>query len=325
MIIVVYGDDFRTREKVHELREAFEKKIDPTGLNLSVYTDSSLRTMPGDMIQAATSFPFLAPKRFVLVRDVLGNAKKDEAELWETAFPRIPDTTILVFWETGNPETLLKKPILASLKQEKDVHVYPLPGLEGRELDNWIAERLRTRKTEPVKELTRLIAERTGGNLWEAAQAIDVLSSYGNGKPVSIEVAEKLVRPSPGEGAIFALMDAFAARSSADAMKKLIEERFAGTDDFQLFAMIARQVRLLLGAHSLLEEHPHASQGEAAQALGVSPFPASKALQQAKKFTKEELIHIHDLLFRLDLEMKSGGADAELSVDLLLEAFTNKK
>ena len=317
MILIIYGDDtFRVQERVQEMREAFAKKHDPTGMNLSSFpTDGQTLVAPGEALQAACSFPFLAPKRMVVVREVMANLKKDTEKIWLEGIKRIPASTILIFWETDAPASIEKSNLFKSLQTIADVHTYPFPFLEDAALTKWVNERVSTCQASITPDAVRLLVECVGSDLWQMNNEIGKLTAFAAGEKITIEMVKELVRAT-FEGQIFTLVDALARRNPTEALRLLEEERAAGSDDHYLLTMVLRQVRLLIGARSSLDENPRLSPAEAASALGVPPFLAGKVLGQARDFTFAELKHAHDELYHFDVGMKSGKLGADLAVDL---------
>jgi DNA polymerase-3 subunit delta len=320
MLIFVYGDDtFRVREKVRELEGAFRKKFDPTGMNSQSFPSEGKAIEMGDVLQAACSMPFMAAKRLVVVRDLIAGIKKDSEDAWTAGLARVPESTVCILWETLEPSALEKKAAFKTLAKGADVHKYPFPLLEGAALEKWTAQRIVSRGGTADASTVRELVSRVGADLWRLDAEIAKLVAYASGRTIDAKDVEAMVRPS-FEGEIFALMDAMSRREGKSALQKLREERWAGAEDFQLFAMLARQVRLLLAARAFLDEGK-SDKGGFADEMGVHPFVAQKTLQQARAFTYEEMLALHDQLFRLDQEMKTGGCDAELAVDLIATGF----
>jgi len=317
MLIFVYGDDtFRAQEKVGELREAFIKKFDPTGMNLSVFPSQNGKLDPGEILQSACSLPFLSPRRMVIVRDLVTETKKEAQKIWADGLSRTPETNIVVLWETEEPKALEKKALFKELKNAADVHFYPFPSLEGAELMKWVTARVKARGGVIDRDALNELVVRVGSDLWQLSGEIEKLVSFAEGKSITKTMVEELVRAS-FEGEIFALMDAVSQKRTSEAIQRLQQERWAGADDHYLLTMLARQVRILLGARSLLDENPRIGKDEVAQEMGVHPFVAQKALSQARGFTFENLRQAHELLFQYDAAMKSGGITSDLAVDLV--------
>lgn len=328
MLILVYGDDtFRAQDKVFKLREAFVEKHDKAGFNLAEFASGD---KPGEILQAVTSLPFMGTKRMVVIRDLVATTKTDGKEQWES-LARTPDSSIVILWETMEPKALEKKPlysvIASAAKQSPDeFRFYPFPSLEGSALSKWTSERIVERGGTIAPDALRELCDRVGGDLWQMDNEIGKLVNFtGTLVPLArraivLSDVDLLVRAT-FDGEIFALVDAISRKESARAIRLLEEERLSGGSDFAIFGMLARQVRLLLGARALLDENPRASSSQLAADMEINPFVAQKAIDQARKFTLADLRATHDLLFRYDAGMKSGVLDAELAVDLVTTAL----
>lgn len=315
MIILVYGDDsFRVQEKVTELRAAFTKKFDPTGINLSVFPDAKTGKMdPAEVIRSAMSFPFLAERRMVIARDLIASTKKEND--WADNLDKIPAATIFIMWETLEPKALEKKPLFKKLKDLAEAHFYPFPKLEGSALSKWTAGRVVERGGTIAPEALRALIERAGEDLWQLDGEIQKLIAYADGEQITKEMVDKLVRTS-FDSNIFALMDAVSSHRAAQVLQLLEEERASGAADGYIFSMLLRQVRILLSVRLCLDENPRANSSDIATALDLHPFVAGKALQQARGVSTNKLRLVHDLLYTFDVGMKTGKYSDKISVDL---------
>lgn len=315
MIILVYGDDaFRVRDKVAELRAAFAKKFDPTGLNLSVFPDNKTGKMdPTEVIRSAMGSPFLAERRMVVARDLIASSKKETD--WIDNLDKVPASTILILWETLEPKELEKKPLFKKLKKISEIHFYPFPKLESAALTKWTSQRIVSYGANIAPEALRALIERAGEDLWQLDGETQKLVAYADGEQITKEMVDKLVHAS-FDSNIFALMDAVSSHQAAQVLQLLEEERASGASDGYIFSMLLRQIRILLCVRLLLNENPRANKDEIVAALDLHPFVAGKAVPQARGFQTEELQRAHNLLYKLDVGMKSGKWDDKMAVDL---------
>ncbi|MEK7614876.1 MAG: DNA polymerase III subunit delta [Patescibacteria group bacterium] len=322
MIILAYGDDtFRVKEKVKQLKDAFVKKHDPSGMNVAVFpNERSAKLDPAEILQSLCSYPFLGSKRLVIIQDLISTTKKAEQAQWEEGFQRMPDSTIAVLFETGEPKAIEKKPFFTSLLKMSEVHTYPFPHLEGAALVSWITDRVKTFGGSIDRSAAQELAVRVSSDLWHMSHEIEKLIAYASGKMITISMVEELVRAS-FEGQIFGFMDAISKKQTGLAIKLLSQERSAGSDDHYLLTMLGRQVRILLSTRSLLDENSSITKQEIASALGMHPFVAQKAMEQARAFSFSQLVMVHDFLFEFDQKIKSGRMGVELAVDLTADAL----
>lgn len=321
MIIFIYGDDaLRVKERVEDMRQKFVDKFDPSGMNLDEFTvRSGVDTERGAVIGAAQSSPFLSEKRLVIVRGLVSSLKKAEAKPWIEGFSRVPSSTIVIFADAVTAATLEKAEIYKVLKDSPDTHAYPLPQLEGSELTNWALQRAKLHGASISPAVFTALLARTGADSWRLDAELQKLAAYANGTPISQSMIVSLV-PSNSEEDIFAFMDALATGQPAKALDKLASERQAGTDNFQLFGMLIRQIRLLLQARSVIDEVPRATKQTLAEALAVHPFVAQKLLNEVRSWSPTRLERLHELAFQLDKSMKSG-LSSDVSVDRLVVEF----
>ncbi len=330
MILLIYGDDtFRAQERVNEMRDAFRNKFDVTGMNLSQFpADDQTKILPEEVFGAVCSMPFLSAKRMVVVRDLLMSVRKDTEKAWAEGFKRVPESTILLLWETDEPKATEKTGLFKQLKDMAEAHLYSYPQLAGAALTKWIGDRAKMHGAGIAPDAVRELIERVGPDLWQmnseigklAAYAIPALSSLPKGSVgavIKAAMVRDLVRPA-FEGQIFGLIDAISRREPREALRLLENERQAGANNHYLLSMLMRQVRLLLAARSLLDEQPRITTGEAAEALGAHAFVAGKVLAQARAFSFADLRGTHDLLYRYDVGLKSGRIDVGLATDLVV-------
>ncbi len=321
MIIFIYGDDtLRVKERAEDMRQKFVEKFDPTGINVDEFVvRDGLESERGTVIGAAQASPFLSEKRMVVIRGLVSSVRKTESKLWVEGFSRVPSSTIVIFADAVAPATLEKSEIFKSLKDTPDVHVYPLPQLEGHELTAWVAARAKVHGAILLPAVLAALLARTGNDSWLIDAELQKLAAYANGVPIDQKMITELVRVESQED-IFGFMDALSSGQSSRALGKLAEEREAGTDEFQLFGMLLRQIRLLLQARDVVDSNSKAMKQDIADALSVHPFVAQKLLNEVRSWSPAKLESLHGLASKLDKSMKTGLAP-DVSVDRLVTSF----
>lgn len=314
MILCVYGDAFRVRERVKELKDAFRAKHDPTGLNFTQFPADGQKPNPSEALQSALASPFLGARRMVVVRDALAGSKKEAEKAWAGA-ERVPESTVLVFADPADPAAVEKTALFKAL-QGFGAKMEPLPSPSGAELAKWLVRRASVLSVGISADAAQDLALRTGTDLWQADTELQKLAAYAGARTITSAMVADMVRPA-FEGQMFALMDMVSQKRSREALRMLEEERQAGSADFYLLSMLQRQVRLLFSARLLLDDDPRASGPQAAETLGAAPFVAGKVLSQARGFTTQTLREAQALAYAFDVGAKSGRVEAGLAVDLL--------
>jgi len=226
-------------------------------------------------------------------------------------------------WESMEPSKLEKNKLFKALGGEAEVYTYPFPLLSGAELTKWVTTRAYELNARFDRAALTSLVERVGSDLWQMNNEIQKLAAYTDGEAVTREMVDGMVRAS-FEDQIFQLVDAVAQKKSAGAIRLLEEERVSGASDHYIFSMLLRQVRILLGVRSMLDDNPRSGKQEVASQLKLHPFVAQKALAQAKQFELDVLKNTYDLLFELDSGSKTGKIDAEMAVDLVVARMLEK-
>ncbi len=315
MLIFVYGEDsFRAQEKVQVMKDTFALKFDSSGMNLAEFASN---VSYGEAMQSIKSPPFLGEKRMVVIKDLLCGLKADGLKQWQEGLSSVPDSTIVILWESMEPGKLEKNKLFKAFKNEAKVHTYPFPVLIGSELSKWVTTRAQELGASFDRAALTSLVERVGSDLWQMNNEVLKLVAYAGGEIITREMVDSMVRAS-FEDQIFQLVDAVAQKKTTEAIRLLDEERMSGASDHYIFSMLLRQVRILLGVRSMIDTNPRVGKQEVASALKLHPFVAQKSLGQAKQFKLDDLNNTFDLLFALDHGSKTGKVDVEMAVDLVV-------
>jgi len=314
MLIFVYGENtFLSLRKLASLRQHFLKKYDPSGMNVAEFAVSKVKI--GEVMAAIQSPPFIATKRLVIVKGLCETySTKPDAKDWIDAFARIPESTIVVVWDDVSVKKMDRHALVKAFIDRSDVHAYPFDMLQGVALTAWAGTRAKELSLSISRPLLELIVARVGSDLWQLSGELEKLSAYVDGASVDQAAIDLLVRTN-SDDQLFALMDALSDGRVDRSLSLLSAQRQFGTGDQQLFAMLSRQMRLLLSVRDLIDERDQVNKQEVADVLSLHPFVAQKTLSQARRFTKEQLLHMQKLLYRLDLLIKRGQMDVGLAVD----------
>lgn len=149
-----------------------------------------------------------------------------------------------------------------------------------------------------------------GTDLERLSHELDKLAAYAAARSITRDDVSLLVERHVEEN-IFALTDALGNRQAADAARLLEQEYEAGSDPLGLFAMLARQVRLLVATASYLGAHVGAGSSQVAEALALHPFVAQKTVAQAKRYSWDQLLHMHGQLSLAERSIKTGRTRPE--------------
>ena len=324
MLYLVLGkDEFQREEFVGQLKTLMRKlpmgehNVDELG------GDASAR----EVIQAASTMPFLCSKRMVIVRGLLGRSTRgrggrsgrakraspdsDPAEELIAFLPQLPESTHLVLVEDDTAAVRALDGI------PKDAVKREFQPLRDDALPGWVVERAKRHHTVINRAAAQELAQLVGSDLRTLDQELAKLATYVDpGQTIQVDDVRKLV--SGGGPNIFALHDALAERRPGAAVTATQGLLVRGTDPAELFAQVVGLVRRLLIVKELTSQHRPLTQEAPRFGLSSSQFALQKLQRQSARFTWNELEHAYRALRDADVALKTGQLDPELALELAL-------
>lgn len=297
----------------------------------------SLRERLADTSPELLPFLDAAPETFAHVSP--SPSGEDDAERFrEWMERRIPPTTVLILVFLGTPP--LNAPLVRSLNQRGVLaDVDSLKKVSGRDaIALFINKRLKNARRRIEEEALRLFRERVGNDLRRVVDELEKLLAYVEENEIITPEDVRAAVSDASEVTIFDLTDAVGNRQLAKAFQCLRTLLRNGDPPIKIFAMVVRQVRLMLQARLLHEEGHFLTftpnmpyrlfvgtvlgkwseevvallpENASWNLLKQKPYAIYLALTQAANYSKEELLQAYDLLLRADEGLKSSGSFAE--------------
>ena len=313
-------DELRIEEEVEKFRAQMNES--PNGeMNISEFDGES--TSVPEILNAVTSYPFLADRRLVIVKGLVawitrkgaGETGKNAVERLAADVPVLPEWARLVLVERDKlPDNnkIIKLARETSTGMEK---AYVVP----KDSSAWITKRAADAYNAQIDpHAAHALASVTGDDLRRADNELVKLVSYVEGaRPISEEDVA-LLTPYVAEANLFEMVDALTEGRGKVALAllyRLLQEK--DEDPFRVYSMIVRQFRLLL----IAKEHlAFGGRREGLkEALGTgSDFVVEKASRQSRAFSLEQLEDIYRTLLDYDLRMKTGRIEPQLALDLFI-------
>lgn len=320
MIIHLTGPDaYRSRARLHQLRDAFIAKHDPQGFNVVML--DGLTATPAEIRSAVRGGGLFAKKNFVSLSgyELIGAACPPETLLEILAPLAKSIDTIVVIRDTASAAkkkpTRGKKATGSKVLRLPDAKREEFPTLTPAEAKNWLIKEAKAMAGVLSPALAEQLVAACDNDTWRMATELEKLVLYAGDRPITaVDISELVVAPASSD--IFALTDAIGNRQRTQALKMIHREVAAGVHPIALIAMIARHIRTLRQIQQAVTEG--LDQNQIAPALGVHPFVVSKGFAQSKKFTPAELAEWHHRLLETDYRLKSTPLDAEVMLDLLV-------
>ena len=315
MILFLYGaDTFRSRRRLHKMVEKFEKERDPQGLNVHFLDCSVLKGE--ELWQPLLSSPFLAEKKMVVLENLLASSKIQKEFLEKLEEKKIPESTVALLWEQGETfKTKDAKNLFERLLKEKYVEKFDV--LQDVKLEAWISAEVAERGGKINREASTFIAANIGSNMWAVHTLLDVLIAYKRHHEIEKSDVSLFLEETADDN-IFSLVDALLYKRAKEVYAMLQEQYRIGKEPGYIFAMIVRQMRILLEVRDCMEREKGINSTVLAKKLGIHPFVMKKSFVLAEKYTFEQIKKLYNELLSIDIRTKTGQADQKLLLDLFV-------
>lgn len=335
------------RRRLQELKDEADGGTGMLISNISVIDGRDAK--PAEVIGPAMAMPFLAPRRLVIVDNLLERYKYNPEQRqprslgpWDPLFAAlesgIPDSTVLVFTgpgvSRGNPMLdRLKK--LGALDEE-------FPELKGEALSRYVRDEAAARgirfkngpsrqhhtgndewehaglhdrngpPTDPVELLKTLLQGDTLG----LANELDKLALYTMGRDVTVDDVYEVSAGARAFGA-FDFPDAVMDGKLEVALHILESLRQKGIDDAGSLAFLLSAYRRLAPVVDLVEQR--ASPEEIGAAMGPAgryPNLRDRAINRARGLGPEGLRRAYELMVEADRTSKTGEVRDDLALEI---------
>lgn len=324
MILYLYGNDTDTiTARSNDMIAKFVRERDPQQMNVVKITVDS-GTAPSTILAEVNASPFLAEKRFVLVKNPVsaGSAELIESLTELVQKETLPESTILLITESALPKKLTKGPKALHDALAKTKFAQEFAAASGKDLGTWIQRQLQTKEITIDRDALIALTDACNSQT-EASQYVDQLASYvADAKHITLAEVNTCV-PGSSTDDLFGLIDAVMARRGNVAFEKLYKQYESGTEAGQIVAMLIKQARMLVAVRDAIDRG-HTDQKAIASSLGLHPFVVKKLFATARNTSLDQAKQMHAELLALDKGLKTGSADIESLLDLHLGKILTK-
>lgn len=297
-IYLFTGEEEGEKEKVIS---ALIEKIIPDDADRS-YSVGRFHIENGEFMEAAKfvlSQSMFASRMICICKNIDSlQVSKESKDLLQEVIENRPDSTIIIFTSSGN---FAPKSIPTSLR--KDMKVVQFWRYFENELHPYIQNRARELQLMLDGTATTRLIQLLGRDIQKIDNALEKLRNLAPGSSVTADMVTQVITDER-DISVFDFIDALFLRkkSTFTLLKKLIE---GGTFELVILSMIMRQAEIIEQYHSLISRGY--SEGESLSSLKINPKKRTQFAQFVKNNPPEILRNIFPLIFRADLNSKTGG------------------
>lgn len=306
---------------INETKHLLMKHVlddDDSDFNLSSY---DLEETPIEVVlEDAETLPFLGEKRLIFLHNpvfltsektkekIEHNLSKLEAYLKEPA-----PFSVLVFMA---PYEKLDERKKVTKELKRTAVVFEAKGLSQAELKQWILNRASHSEVQITDTAVERMIELVGSNLFMLTNEIDKLALFvKESKLIDEKIVENLVAKSLEQN-IFTLIDKIVHRKVEEALRIYYDLLKQNEEPLKILALIAGQFRLIYQVKELSRRGY--GQQQIAGFIKTHPYRVKLAAGHARLFSDEELSKMIQMLADADYQMKTGGMNKELLIELFL-------
>jgi DNA polymerase III subunit delta len=319
-IFLLYGnDEFAIARKLKDFDSEFS---DPTTADMNTARLDARSVSEDDLGNALNAMPFLAKRRLVYLANLSSKYTNPQTRKKFLEFiANIPETARLVIYEAIEPKEAEKHWLVKwAEKNDKSVQAraFMLPRL--KDMTGWIVNETKSQGGKIEPRAAEMLKEMVGVDTRQAGMEIAKLLAYANWtRPINSQDVEAVCVVT-SEKSVFDFVDAL-ANGNGQSAQHLLHRLLETEEEFSLWGMVVRQFRLLIQAREILDGR--GNKDDVARALGIHPFVAEKATQQAGRFSIEALEAIYHRLLSIDERVKTSQITLDLAMDTLVVELTH--
>jgi len=299
------GEDFLADEATDAIIAAALTK-DEREFNLDVAYGSD--SDPRDIISYASSFPAMAQRRVVVVREI---DKLPNKELLSSYIEHPAPTTCLVL--LSEKADLRKKPYVTARRHGIVLEFKPL---YDNQVPAWIGNRVRQQGWEVDPEACEVFAACTGTSLRGIQSELDKLYLYvGAKRTITVGDVQAVVGMSK-EFNIFELQSALGAkdvRRSTEILERMLD---AGDSATMMIVILTRFFATLWKLYDMRRRGVPSL--EQARAAGINPFFLKQYQSALTHYPLSEIEHAFELLATADEGLKSTSTEPKQIMHFLI-------
>ena len=262
------------------------------------------------IFQTASSYPFIAERRVVVVRELHKmNLKKLEPLAKYTDSPSPTTCLILAAGKVDARNKWLRKIKSNAITLE-------CKRLYDNQLPNWIKSRVKANGFSIDEEAVRLLHANTGNSLRDLLNELDkIYLNLNEKKEITITDIQDVVGVSR-EFSVFELSNYLGERKLSDTLRVLGQMLENGEPAGRILAMLLRHFVILNKVkYGMLAGQ---SQREIQAAARVSPYFLKDYILQTKNFSSRALQQAFHFFLTADIALKSSGQKPRLILEMLI-------
>jgi DNA polymerase-3 subunit delta len=314
-VYLIFGDEELLLDRaVRRLRDRIAEVAD-LDFNYEAFEGESADASA--VVAAANTLPFASERRLVVVRGVDRMNAAGHALLAAYAKDPAPTACLVLVAKKLRRDSKLYKAVDAL----KGVAEYRAP--RKSEYPGWVVDLFAAKGRTLSVDGAAALVHAVGRDLRHLETEADKIIAYAGPRSELTRADVVSVVAETAPVSIFDFLNAVGARECAPALELLDDLIADGQDLAGVHAMTVRQLRTLISTHAIVERG--GSRGEVQREVGMAEWQARTAIEQARRFSSDELSHALRGAAALEAQMKSGQGDPRVRFEIWLTQLCRRE
>ena len=310
-VYLFYGKENYLKEDI--LKKLRNRLIDPVyrELNYKVFYGEKLSI--NEVINDLYTLPLISKHKLAVIKEAEKINKNDETKLIGY-FNRLSlkniFSTLIIIYKEGRPN----KELITAIKR---IGIAANFGITDKEkLVLWIKSKFRQSNKKITQEAIFYLQSIVGSDLGRLFNEIEKIDIYTKDQKI-IEKEDVMISIGGSEAVnIFKVLDSIGDKDIKNAIDGLVKLNQGNLHHLSIFAMIYRQIKLILQTKLLLANGFNFKDVE--KKLKLPYFVVEKIIKQSKKYTFKEIGKSYELLNIADLELKDSQKEPKIILEELV-------
>jgi len=310
-VYLLWGKENILKEDI--LRKLRNKLIDPAykELNYQVFYGDKLSI--SEVINDLETLPLVSKHRLAIIREIEKINKNEEKKLinyFSQFNSKNIFSTLIIIYKEGRPS----KELITAVKRVGIIANLDIK--DKGKLSLWIKSKFRQSNKKITPEALFYLKSIVSSDLDRLFNEIEKIDIYTKGQQI-IEKEDVMTTIGGSEAVnIFKVLDSVGDKDIKNAIEGLVRLNQGDLHYLSIFAMIYRQIKLILQTKLLLANELNFK--EIGRELKLPYFVVEKIIKQSKKYTFREICKSYELLNIADLEMKDSGKEPKIILEELV-------
>jgi DNA polymerase-3 subunit delta len=310
-VYLFYGEENYLKEDI--LKKLRNRLTDPAyrELNYKVFYGEKLSI--NEVINDLETLPLISEHKLVVIKEAEKINKNDEIKLINY-FNRLSlknnFSTLIIIYKESSPN----KELIIAIKKVGVVSNFSITN--KAKLTLWINSKFRQSNKKITQEGLFYLQSIIGSDLGRLFNEIEKIDIYTKDKKV-IEKEDVMISIGGSESVnIFKVLDSIGDKDIKSAIEGLVKLNQGNLHYLSIFAMLYRQIKLILQTKLLLAGGFNFKEIE--KKLKLPYFVTEKIIKQSKKYTFKEICKSYELLNIADLELKDSPKEPKIILEELV-------